>query len=144
MHAPINSLPRSVKPGPVSPSLRQAETLPQFLDGELLSVDWSALGELLRAGKWHSDSLEPAAAYLVFRDLPLSCDIKTRGASLSPHGEGRCVMASEQNPSFDPKVFLAKVGEGRSIDKYRKDQIVFSQGDPAEAVFYIQQGKVKN
>ena len=52
-------------------------------------------------------------------------------------------MASEQNPSFDPKAFLAKVGEGRSIDKYRKDQIVFSQGDPAEAVFYIQQGKVK-
>ena len=37
-------------------------------------------------------------------------------------------MASEQNPSFDPKAFLAKVGEGRSIDKYRKDQIVFSQG----------------
>jgi len=35
-------------------------------------------------------------------------------------------MASKQNPSFDPKSFLAKVGEGRSIGKYRKDQIVFS------------------
>jgi CRP/FNR family transcriptional regulator, cyclic AMP receptor protein len=46
-------------------------------------------------------------------------------------------------PSFDPKTFLAKVGEGRSIGKYRKDQIVFSQGDPADAVFYIQKGKVK-
>src|SRR5437764_8406594 len=44
---------------------------------------------------------------------------------------------------FNPKSFLAKVGEGRSIDKYRKDQIVFSQGDPAAAVFYIQRGKVK-
>ena len=42
------------------------------------------------------DNLDPAAAYLVFRDLPLSCDIKTRGASLISHGEGRCVMASEQ------------------------------------------------
>ena len=52
-------------------------------------------------------------------------------------------MASKQNPSFDPKSFLAKVGEGRSIGKYRKDQIVFSQGDPADAVFYIQEGKVK-
>ena len=41
------------------------------------------------------------------------------------------------------KSFLAKVGEGRSIGKYRKDQIVFSQGDPADAVFYIQRGKVK-
>ena len=35
------------------------------------------------------------------------------------------------------------VGEGRSIGEYRKDEIVFSQGDPADAVFYIQSGKVK-
>jgi CRP/FNR family cyclic AMP-dependent transcriptional regulator len=41
------------------------------------------------------------------------------------------------------KSFLAKVGEGRSIGKYRKDQIVFSQGAPADAVFYIQKGKAK-
>ena len=46
-------------------------------------------------------------------------------------------------PSFNPKSFLAKVGEGRSIGRYRNDQIVFSQGDPADAVFYIQKGKVK-
>ena len=46
-------------------------------------------------------------------------------------------------PSFDPRSFLAKVGEGRSIGTYRKEQIVFSQGDPADAVFYIQKGKVK-
>jgi CRP/FNR family transcriptional regulator, cyclic AMP receptor protein len=45
--------------------------------------------------------------------------------------------------SFDPKIFLAKVGEGRSIVRYLKDQTVFSQGDPADAVFYIQLGKVK-
>ena len=52
-------------------------------------------------------------------------------------------MAIKRRPSFDPKSFLAKVGEGRSIGEYRKDQIVFSQGDPADAVFYIQRGKVK-
>jgi CRP/FNR family cyclic AMP-dependent transcriptional regulator len=52
-------------------------------------------------------------------------------------------MAIKRRPSFNPKSFLAKVGEGRSIDTYRKDQIVFSQGDPADAVFYIQKGKVK-
>ena len=52
-------------------------------------------------------------------------------------------MAAKRRPSFDPKSFLAKVGEGRSIGTYRKDQIVFSQGDPADAVFYIQKGKVK-
>ena len=46
-------------------------------------------------------------------------------------------------PSFNPKSFLAKVGEGRSIGTYPKGQIVFSQGDLADAVFYIQKGKVK-
>ena len=45
--------------------------------------------------------------------------------------------------SFDPKRFLAKVGKGKTISKYRKDQIVFSQGQVADAIFYIQQGKVK-
>jgi CRP/FNR family cyclic AMP-dependent transcriptional regulator len=43
--------------------------------------------------------------------------------------------------SFDPKNFLAKVGEGKTVSSYRKDQTVFSQGEIA--VFYIQQGKVK-
>ena len=52
-------------------------------------------------------------------------------------------MALKCRPSFDPKSFLAVVGEGRGIGEYRKDQIVFSQGDPADAVFYIQSGKVK-
>jgi CRP/FNR family cyclic AMP-dependent transcriptional regulator len=37
--------------------------------------------------------------------------------------------------SFDPKVFLAKVGEGKTISKYRKDQVVFSQGQAADAFF---------
>jgi CRP/FNR family transcriptional regulator, cyclic AMP receptor protein len=45
--------------------------------------------------------------------------------------------------SFDPKKFLARVGEGKAISEYRKDQIIFSQGEVADAVFYIQQGKVK-
>jgi CRP/FNR family transcriptional regulator, cyclic AMP receptor protein len=52
-------------------------------------------------------------------------------------------MAIRPRPSFDPKTFLAIIGDGRSIGKYGKDQIVFSQGDSANAVFYIQSGKVK-
>src|ERR1700687_5688179 len=44
---------------------------------------------------------------------------------------------------FDPNIFLAKVGKGKTVSKYRKDQIVFSQGEAADAVFYIQQGTVK-
>jgi CRP-like cAMP-binding protein len=45
--------------------------------------------------------------------------------------------------SFDPKDFLARIGVGRSIVKYRKNQRVFSQGEVADCVFYIQNGKVK-
>jgi CRP/FNR family cyclic AMP-dependent transcriptional regulator len=52
-------------------------------------------------------------------------------------------MAVKTKLPFDPTAFLAKVGDGRSIAKYRKDQIVFSQGDPADAVFYVQRGRVK-
>ena len=49
----------------------------------------------------------------------------------------------EKKVPFDPKVFLATVNGGRSISKYRMNQKVFSQGKPADAVFYIQKGKVK-
>jgi CRP/FNR family cyclic AMP-dependent transcriptional regulator len=45
--------------------------------------------------------------------------------------------------SFDPKAFLAKVGEGKTILEFRKDQVVFAQGDVADTVFYIQKGQVK-
>jgi len=44
---------------------------------------------------------------------------------------------------FDPKEFLAKVGEGKTILEFRKDEIVFAQGDVASTVFYIQKGRVK-
>jgi CRP/FNR family cyclic AMP-dependent transcriptional regulator len=46
-------------------------------------------------------------------------------------------------PSFDPKVFLAKVNGGQTISEYRKGQTVYAQGSPADAVFYIQRGKAK-
>jgi CRP/FNR family cyclic AMP-dependent transcriptional regulator len=44
---------------------------------------------------------------------------------------------------FDPQVFLATVGAARTITQCPKDSRIFSQGDPADAVFYIQQGRVK-
>jgi CRP/FNR family transcriptional regulator, cyclic AMP receptor protein len=52
-------------------------------------------------------------------------------------------LATKRPPPFDPKSFLAKIGEGRTISRYRRNEVVFSQGDPADAVFYIQRGKVK-
>ena len=52
-------------------------------------------------------------------------------------------MPKEGKLPFDPKAFLTKANGGRTISKYRKNQVVFSQGDPADSVFYIQDGKVK-
>jgi CRP/FNR family transcriptional regulator, cyclic AMP receptor protein len=52
-------------------------------------------------------------------------------------------MRKRSKISFDPKTFLAKVGEGKTISELQKDQVVFSQGEVADAVFYIQKGKVK-
>ena len=53
-------------------------------------------------------------------------------------------MANSTNQAaFDPKAFLANVGEGKTILEFHKDQVVFAQGDAADAVFYIQKGRVK-
>lgn len=52
-------------------------------------------------------------------------------------------MKKSKKTAFDSKAFLAKMGNGRVISKYQKDQIVFSQGDVADAVFYILKGKIK-
>src|SRR6188472_111132 len=54
-----------------------------------------------------------------------------------------CAMATSPNGDFDPKAFLASVGEGRSISKPQEGEVIFSQGDAADALFYIQKGKVK-
>jgi len=47
------------------------------------------------------------------------------------------------NRRFDPAVFLETAAKGRVISTHPKKQIIFSQGDAADAVFYIRKGKVK-
>jgi CRP-like cAMP-binding protein len=45
--------------------------------------------------------------------------------------------------AFDLKVFLSKTNGGRTKADYGENQVIFSQGDPAEAIYYIHKGKVK-
>ena len=52
-------------------------------------------------------------------------------------------MASKRTKSFNPQAFLAQVGTGKTTLTCPKKRILFSQGDAADAVFYIQTGKVK-
>lgn len=44
---------------------------------------------------------------------------------------------------FDPTEFLANAGLGRSVHHFKPKHIIFSQGDPSDAIFYIQQGRVR-
>ncbi len=52
-------------------------------------------------------------------------------------------MTPKETPFVDPKIFLSNVAEGRTTADYQKNQVVFSQGDPADAIFYVQKGKIK-
>jgi CRP-like cAMP-binding protein len=47
------------------------------------------------------------------------------------------------NIQFDPRRFLSKAGNARTISHYRANEIVYSQGDPADSVFYLQDGTAK-
>jgi CRP/FNR family cyclic AMP-dependent transcriptional regulator len=60
-----------------------------------------------------------------------------------PWQEKAVVLRKRSKASFDPKGFLAKVGDGKTISEYLNGQVVFLQGEVADAVFYIQKGKIK-
>jgi len=49
----------------------------------------------------------------------------------------------DQGSSFDPQILLTRIAAGKSIREYKTNDSIFSQGDSADAVFYIQTGKVK-
>src|SRR6202047_3474991 len=45
--------------------------------------------------------------------------------------------------SFDAQVFLQSVGASRRVEEFRKKQAIFSQGEPADSIMYLQKGSVK-
>ena len=66
--------------------------------------------------------------------------------SVSPQLEVSVIAPSalaKNNRDFDPKEFLSTIGEGRNAATVPKKQIIYTQGDVADAVFYIQEGKVR-
>ena len=57
---------------------------------------------------------------------------------------GEIVIAKQTTAAtFDPKAFLATVSRGRTTAKYCKGDVIFKQEAPADAVFYVQKGKLK-
>jgi CRP-like cAMP-binding protein len=53
------------------------------------------------------------------------------------------IAVGKKASEFDPNTFLATIGEGRTIVAVPKKQTIFTQGDRADAVFYVQRGKVR-
>ena len=53
------------------------------------------------------------------------------------------MLSAAKARTFDPKTFLAQTGLGRTILQYPKNKVIFAQGDPSDAVFYIQTGRAK-
>ena len=52
-------------------------------------------------------------------------------------------MPSKRTLTFDPGMFLKRIGSGRTSREYRNKQLIFSQGDAADAMFYVEAGNVK-
>ena len=52
-------------------------------------------------------------------------------------------MADTDKAAFDPKVFLATANRGHTVSDLRREEVVFQQSAEADAVFYIQKGKIK-
>jgi CRP-like cAMP-binding protein len=65
---------------------------------------------------------------------------------LTPQTEGNAInsrLAAKKSRDFDARAFLATIGEGRKLLHFQNKQGIFTQGDAADAVFYVQAGKVK-
>jgi CRP/FNR family transcriptional regulator, cyclic AMP receptor protein len=60
-----------------------------------------------------------------------------------PRRSQRTQTAQSPTKPFDPVAFLANVGTGRTVHRYKPKQTIFSQGDPPNAVFYIQEGRAR-
>jgi CRP/FNR family transcriptional regulator, cyclic AMP receptor protein len=71
------------------------------------------------------------------RQAPIAPTFQTKRSPISPS------VVAKKRRDFDPQAFLATIGEGRKFVLFPKKQTIFTQGDTADAVFYIQTGKVR-
>jgi CRP/FNR family transcriptional regulator, cyclic AMP receptor protein len=80
---------------------------------------------------------EPKGSTKVARQTP------TVRISQTTRNSARPRLASKNGREFDPQAFLATIGEGRKALLFPKKKTIFAQGDAADAVFYVQTGKVR-
>jgi CRP/FNR family transcriptional regulator, cyclic AMP receptor protein len=68
--------------------------------------------------------------------------IGSRGYATTFSIDSSHLMSIKKKRDFDPNTFLATIGEGRKVASFSKKQTIFTQGEAADTVFYIQEGKV--
>ena len=69
--------------------------------------------------------------------------IASSGKAINSVHRMKALPGRAKIPQFDAKAFLSSVGAGKTTVKYARKKTVFRQGDPADAVFYVQSGKVQ-
>ncbi len=73
----------------------------------------------------------------IARQTPIDPTVQTERSALIPSA------AAKKRRDFDPHAFLAAIGGGRKAILFPKRQPIFAQGDPADAIFYLQTGRVR-
>jgi len=53
------------------------------------------------------------------------------------------MQKNQKPPTFDAQAFFEAMGRGRTVSKYQPQDVIFSQADRADSVYYVQSGKVK-
>ena len=66
-----------------------------------------------------------------------------QGKKRTPSGENSVTRYTKKKGEFSTQAFLDSAGVSRKVRQYKKAEIVFSQGKPAESIMYIQEGGVK-
>ena len=79
----------------------------------------------------------PLRGRKIDRQTPIDSALQTERNAIGPR------VAAKKRRDFNPQAFLATIGEGRKSVLFQRKQAIFAQGDAADAVFYIQTGKVK-
>jgi CRP/FNR family cyclic AMP-dependent transcriptional regulator len=67
----------------------------------------------------------------------------SKASCLGTDSEISPVWIKKPHAGFDPAAFLARAGAGKTVVNLKKNDTVFSQGDPADTVFYIHKGQVQ-
>jgi len=91
------------------------------------------------------DGLDPAhgGVYTRFLNRILHAPSLSFAYNLAQGSHERSPLARKRTPAFNPQTFLSNVGDGKTNLTLPKKQVLYSQGDRSDAVFYIQGGKVK-